>query len=101
MITRTKLSSPAYDGAIKPLLAALGKDGEAYRQAKSEGLTLLRATVMNPFSVDANPDYLLGLTETLRQVVMSFLETPAEGQLVTPPRAPSSPQNRPDHRAAY
>jgi glutamate/tyrosine decarboxylase-like PLP-dependent enzyme len=76
MITRTKLSSPAYDGAIKPLLAALGKDGEAYRQAKSEGLTVLRATVMNPFSAEANPDYLLGLADALRQVAMSFLGNP-------------------------
>jgi len=78
MITRTKLSSPAYDGAIKPLLSCLGKDGEAYREARAEGLTVLRATVMNPFSLEANPDYLLGLTDTVRQVAMSFLRDPAE-----------------------
>jgi hypothetical protein len=29
--------------------------------------------VMNPFSVDANPDYLLGLTDAVRRVAMSFL----------------------------
>jgi len=78
MITRTKLSSPAYDGAIKPLLSCLGKDGEAYREARAEGLTVLRATVMNPFSLEANPDYLLGLTDTVRRVAMSFLRDPAE-----------------------
>lgn len=73
MITRTRLTSPAYDGAIGPLLSSLGADGESYRKAIAEGLTVLRATVMNPFSVDANPDYLLGLTDAVRRVAMSFL----------------------------
>jgi hypothetical protein len=73
MITRTRLTSPAYDGAIGPLLSSLGADGESYREAIAQGLTVLRATVMNPFSVDANPDYLLGLTDAVRRVAMSFL----------------------------
>ena len=73
MITRTKLTSPAYDGAIGPLLSSLGRNGESYREAIAEGLTVLRATVMNPFSVDANPDYLLGLTDAVRRAAMSFL----------------------------
>ncbi len=73
MITRTKLSSPAYDGAIRPLLTALGSDAESYWEAIAEGLTVLRATVMNPFSAGANPDYLLGLTDAVRREAMSFL----------------------------
>ena len=73
MITRTKLTSPAYDGAIRPLLSSFGKDGESYQKGIAEGLTVLRATVMNPFSVDAHPDYLLGLTDAVRRAAMSFL----------------------------
>jgi hypothetical protein len=80
MITRTKLTSPTYDGAIRPLLSSLGEDGDSYWQDITEGLTLLRATVMNPFSVDANPDYLLGFTDAIRRVAMHFLgDAPATG----------------------
>src|SRR5665811_156355 len=43
MITRTRLTSPAYDGAIRPLLSSLGKDGESYQKDIAEGLTVLRA----------------------------------------------------------
>ena len=74
MITRTRLTSPAYDGAIAPLLAALGSDGESYHESIAEGLTVLRATVMNPFSVDANPDYLHGLTDAVRRAAMNFFK---------------------------
>ena len=77
MITRTRLTSPAYDGAIGPLLLSLGKDGESYQESIAEGLTVLRATVMNPFSVDASPDYLLGLVDAVRRAAMSFLGGPA------------------------
>jgi hypothetical protein len=73
MITRTKLGSPACDGAINPLLSSLGADGESFRSDIGEGLTVLRATVMNPFSVEGNPDHLLGLTDAVRRVAMSFL----------------------------
>jgi glutamate/tyrosine decarboxylase-like PLP-dependent enzyme len=73
MITRTKLTSPACDGAIKPLLPLLGVDDRAYRATIAEGLTVLRATVMNPFSGSANPNHLLGLTKAVRRVAMSFL----------------------------
>jgi glutamate/tyrosine decarboxylase-like PLP-dependent enzyme len=76
MITRTKLTSPAYDGAINPLLSSLGADGESFRRDIGQGLTVLRATVMNPFSVEGNPDHLLGLTEAVRRVAMSFLKDP-------------------------
>jgi glutamate/tyrosine decarboxylase-like PLP-dependent enzyme len=73
MITRTKLASPAYDGVLEPLLSLLGKKAESDRGAIEQGLTVLRATVMNPFSVEANPDYLQGLTDAVRRAAMSFL----------------------------
>jgi len=73
MITRTRLTSPAYDGAIRPILSSLGKDGELYQEGIAAGLTVLRATVMNPFSVEAKPDYLLGLTDALRCAAMDVL----------------------------
>jgi glutamate/tyrosine decarboxylase-like PLP-dependent enzyme len=74
MISRTRLTSPASDGAIGPLLSSIGEDGESYREAIGEGLTVLRATVMNPFSVDANPDYLHGLIDAVRRAAMRFLK---------------------------
>lgn len=78
MITRTKLTSPSYDGAIEPLLSSLGGDGRSYREGISEGLTVLRATVMNPFSAEGHPDYLLGLTDAVRRAAISFLGDPSE-----------------------
>jgi len=77
MISRTRLTSPASDGAIGPLLSSIGKDGESYVKAIGEGLTVLRATVMNPFSVDANPDYLHGLTDAVRRAALRFLKSPS------------------------
>jgi glutamate/tyrosine decarboxylase-like PLP-dependent enzyme len=78
MITRTRLTSPAYDGAINPLLSSLGAEGTSFRSDIGEGLTVLRATVMNPFSADGDPDHLLGLTYEVRRVAMGFLRDPSE-----------------------
>ena len=83
MITRTKLDSPAYDGAIRPLLTALGSHAESYWEDIAEGVTVLRATVMNPFSADSHPDYLLGLTDAVRRAAMSLL-----GNIALPGNAP-------------
>jgi glutamate/tyrosine decarboxylase-like PLP-dependent enzyme len=77
MITRTRLTSPGYDGVIEPLLSLLGGDIGRSPETAAEGLTILRATVMNPFSSQGGPDYLLGLTDSVRQVAMSFLRDPA------------------------
>jgi len=77
MITRTRLTSPGYDGVIGPLLSQLGGDLLRSSETASEGLTILRATVMNPFSSQGGPDYLMGLTDAVRQVAMSFLRDPA------------------------
>ena len=83
MVTRTKLTSPMYDGAINPLLSSLGMAGGSYRETIAEGLTVLRATVMNPFSIEANPDYLLGLTDAVHRVAMSFLRDPSASVAAT------------------
>jgi hypothetical protein len=76
MITRTRLTSPIYDGAIRPLLASLGEAGDAYVTDIAQGLTVLRATVMNPFSTDCSSEHLLGLTDAVREVATSFLRDP-------------------------
>jgi glutamate/tyrosine decarboxylase-like PLP-dependent enzyme len=68
IITRTRLQSPMYDGAIGPLLAELGVGSVAEWQASGpEGLVLLRSTVMDPFLADpgAGPDHVQGLVEEL------------------------------------
>jgi hypothetical protein len=74
MSTHTRLTSPGGDGAIDPLLSLLGGDGRAYRATIAEGLTVLRVTVMNPFSGGSNPNHLLGLRDAVREVAMGFLQ---------------------------
>jgi glutamate/tyrosine decarboxylase-like PLP-dependent enzyme len=78
MITRTTLTSPACDQAIEPLLSLMGENGRAYRAAIAEGLTVLRSTVMNPFSGDANPDHFPGLIDAVHRVAVSFLGDPSD-----------------------
>lgn len=60
------------------MLSSLGEAGDCYRKDISEGLTVLRATVMNPFSADGDPDHLLGLTDAVREVAVNFIKGPAE-----------------------
>jgi glutamate/tyrosine decarboxylase-like PLP-dependent enzyme len=89
MISRTRLTSPGYDGVIEPLLSLLGGDVGRSRETPAEGLTILRATVMNPFSSEGGPDYLVGLTDAVRQVAMSFLRDPSATMVASPPAARS------------
>ncbi|HEX2693746.1 MAG TPA: pyridoxal-dependent decarboxylase [Gemmatimonadaceae bacterium] len=74
IITRTRLSSPGYDGALRPLLTSVDKDLASDDVLKSEGLTVLRATVMNPFSASDHPDHMRGLVDAVREAAMSALE---------------------------
>lgn len=68
MISRTRLTSPAYDGAVAPLLAGFGKAGALYWGEKGrDGLVVLRATVMNPFSASRRPDHMAGLAAAVRK----------------------------------
>lgn len=90
MITRTRLTSPGYDGVIEHLLSLLGGDIGRSRESAAEGITILRATVMNPFSSEGHPDYLLGLTDAVRQVAMNFLkDRSATAAVASPPAARS------------
>jgi glutamate/tyrosine decarboxylase-like PLP-dependent enzyme len=70
IITRTRLRSPAYDGAIEPLLSALGIGTvEEWKASGSEGLVVLRSTVMDPFLAAPTPgtDHVAGLVGALRR----------------------------------
>jgi hypothetical protein len=66
LITRTRLLSPQYDGAVPPLLTRLGIAEDAWR-TEPRGLTVLRATVMDPFLLGdtAGPDHVTGFTQAL------------------------------------
>ena len=76
IITRTRLQSPMYDGAIGPLLAALGVCSfDEWKASGSEGLVILRSTVMDPF-LDApgpGPDHVAGYLTALREACSAAL----------------------------
>lgn len=60
-ITRTRIRSPAYDGAAAPLLDELGVDEAEWC---AHGLVVLRAVVMDPFLAGGGgrmPDHISGL----------------------------------------
>ena len=68
IITRTRLRSPAYDGAIEPILTALGVGSVAeWMAGGAEGLVVLRSTIMDPFLVapPPAPDHVAGLIGAL------------------------------------
>lgn len=71
IITRTRFQTPMYDGAVGPLLDALGVATLAeWRASGSEGLVVLRSTVMDPYLADAGrgPDHIGGFVAALRRV---------------------------------
>jgi glutamate/tyrosine decarboxylase-like PLP-dependent enzyme len=70
IITRTRLRSPIYDGAIDPLLGALGVASvDQWKAAGAAGLVVLRSTIMEPFlaSRGAGPDHVTGFLAALRR----------------------------------
>ena len=76
IITRTRLRSPMYDGAVDPLLAALGVGTvEEWKASGDEGLVVLRSTVMDPFFVaePPAPDHLTGFIGALRRAATASL----------------------------
>lgn len=76
MITRTRLTSPAYDGAVGSLLPSLGPTAKAYWQEHGdEGLVVLRATMMNPFASELEPDHVAGLIDAVRQAAHRVFAT--------------------------
>lgn len=69
IISRTRFQTPMYDGAIRPLLLDLGVCTEdEWKQAGSEGLVVLRSTVMDPFlaAPPPAPDHVSGFVTALR-----------------------------------
>ncbi len=66
VITRTRLTSPQYDGSVPPLLAKLEIARTDWEQAP-RGLTVLRATVMDPFLLEdtPGPDHVAGFITAL------------------------------------
>jgi glutamate/tyrosine decarboxylase-like PLP-dependent enzyme len=76
IITRTRLRSPMYDGAVDPLLAALGVcTTDEWRASGDEGLVVLRSTVMDPFLVAGPPapDHLGGFIGALRRAATASI----------------------------
>ena len=70
IITRTRLRSPAYDGAIDPILASLAVgSADEWRASGPEGLVVLRSTIMDPFlaAPPPAPDHVVGFIGALRR----------------------------------
>ncbi len=82
IITRTRLRSPMYDGAVDPVLTALGVCTPAeWKASGAEGLVVLRSTVMDPFLVAGPPapDHLGGFIAALRRAASASLPETAPG----------------------
>lgn len=76
IITRTRFRSPMYDGALPPLLAALGMGTMAeWKAGGRAGLVVLRATVMDPFlaAPPPAPDHVTGFVGALRRACTAAL----------------------------
>ena len=65
-----------YDGAVDPLLVALGVcTAEEWKASGDEGLVVLRSTVMDPFLVAGPPapDHLGGFIGALRRAASASI----------------------------
>jgi glutamate/tyrosine decarboxylase-like PLP-dependent enzyme len=68
IVTRTRLRSPMYGGAVGPLIDALGVCSfDDWQRSTAEGLVVLRSTVMDPFldSRGSGPDHVAGYVAAL------------------------------------
>ena len=77
IITRTRLKTPMYDGAVDPILSALGTvTTSQWKAAGDEGLVVLRSTVMDPFLAEASPapDHVTGLINAIRRAAQTAFE---------------------------
>jgi glutamate/tyrosine decarboxylase-like PLP-dependent enzyme len=77
IITRTRLRTPMYDGAIAPILEALGTGTVEEWASDSDGLVVLRSTVMDPFlaSPTGGVDHVAGFVAALgRACASAFAE---------------------------
>lgn len=65
-LTRTRLFTPTYDGAIGPILKELGLGTREEWQAPGGGLVVLRMTVMDPWIAETvSPDHVTGFVKHL------------------------------------
>jgi glutamate/tyrosine decarboxylase-like PLP-dependent enzyme len=76
IISRTRLHSPMYDGAVDPVLTSLGRwSVEDWRAHPGQGLVVLRSTVMDPFlaAPPPAPDHVTGYVAALRAACHAVL----------------------------
>jgi len=75
IVTRTRVTSPHYDGAIEPVLRELGVATHETWQRDPGGLVVLRATVMDPFLAERKPatDHVAGFVAALRRACVAAL----------------------------
>ncbi|MEQ8330925.1 MAG: pyridoxal-dependent decarboxylase [Longimicrobiales bacterium] len=74
IITRTRFHTPMYDGAVDPLLDALGVSVDEWKADGSGGLVVLRSTVMDPFlGAGAGPDHAAGLLGAIERACQGAL----------------------------
>jgi hypothetical protein len=74
IITRTRLRSPMYDGAVAPLLDDLGVCSMSeWKASGREGLVVLRSTVMDPYLISPPPapDHVAGFVGALQRAADS------------------------------
>jgi glutamate/tyrosine decarboxylase-like PLP-dependent enzyme len=75
IVTRTRVTSPHYDGAVVPVLDALGTVSYDEWKRDPGGLVVLRATVMDPFLAERKPatDHVAGFVAALRRACEAAL----------------------------
>ncbi|MCU0620585.1 MAG: pyridoxal-dependent decarboxylase [Gemmatimonadales bacterium] len=75
IITRTRLTSPHYDGAIEPILRDVGGVSRDAWRDDPGGLVVLRATVMDPFLADrrGGTDHIAGFVAALHRAAHAAL----------------------------
>lgn len=86
IVSRTRFQTPMYDGAVDPILEELGvATAEEWRAAGSEGLVVLRSTVMDPFLADPPPapDHIGGFINALERAAQRALQMQFENGRVT------------------
>ncbi|HEU5048910.1 MAG TPA: pyridoxal-dependent decarboxylase [Gemmatimonadales bacterium] len=75
IITRTRFQTPMYDGAIAPIIDALGIGSvETWRASADEGLVVLRSTVMDPFlATTSGAEHVAGFVRAVERAASEAL----------------------------